>query len=134
MIHLDTSFLVDLLREAARGQEGPASRFLARVRDEELGMSVFVACELAAGAALSKKPAEERRRVEQLCAGLRIDYPDDRFPSAYGSLLSTLERNKGRISTMDSLIAASAVLATAPLITRNAKDFERVPGLDVLTY
>ncbi len=134
MIHLDTSFLVDLLREAARGEEGRASHFLTRFRDEELGMSVFVAYELAAGAAMSRKPTEERRRVEQLCTGIRIDYPDDRFPAAYGSLLSSLERSKGRISTMDSLIAVSALLASAPLITRNAKDFERVPDLDVVTY
>jgi len=134
VIHLDTSFLVDLLREAARNQEGPASRFLTRVQDEELGMSVFVACELAAGAAMSTRPAEERRRVGQLCTGLRIDYPDDRFPAAYASLLASLERRKGRISAMDSLIAASALLADAALLTRNAKDFGRVPGLDVLTY
>ena len=30
--------------------------------------------------------------------------------------------------------ATSAVLAQAPLVTRNVKDFERVPGLEVLTY
>jgi tRNA(fMet)-specific endonuclease VapC len=134
VIHLDTSFLVDLLREAARSREGPASRFLARVPDEELRISGFVACELAAGAAMTMRPAEERRRVDELCRGLRIDYPDDRFPAVYASLLASLERGKGRISTMDSLIAASAVLADAALITRNAKDFGRVPGLDVLTY
>jgi tRNA(fMet)-specific endonuclease VapC len=97
-------------------------------------MSVFVACDLAAGAAMSTRPAEERRRVDQLLSGLRIDYPDDRFPAAYASLLALLKRGKGRISTIDSLIAASAVLADAALITGNAKDFGRVPGLDVLTY
>jgi tRNA(fMet)-specific endonuclease VapC len=134
VIHLDASFLVDLLREAARSQEGPASRFLTRVQEEELGISVFVACEIAAGAAMSTRPAQERRRVDQLCSGLRIDYPDDRFPAVYASLLASLERGKGRISTMDSLIAVSAVLADAALVTRNAKDFGRVPGLDVLTY
>jgi tRNA(fMet)-specific endonuclease VapC len=134
VIHLDTSFLVDLLRETARNREGPATRFLARVPDEELGISVFVVCELAAGAAMSMRPAEERRRVDQLCRGLRIDYPDERFPAAYASLLASLERGKGRISTMDSLIAASALIADAALITRNAKDFGRVPGLDVLSY
>lgn len=134
MIHLDTSFLVDLLREAARGSEGLASRFLATVRDEELGISVFVACELAAGAAMSTRPTQERRRVDQLCAGLHIEYPDERFPAAYGSLLASQERGKGRISTMDLLIATSALVAGVPLLTRNAKDYSRVPGLDVLAY
>ena len=134
MTHLDTSFLVDLLREAARGGEGPASRFLASLEDQEVGISVFVACELAAGAAMSARPTQEKRRVEQLCAGIHVQYPDERFPVAYGSLLASQERSRGRISNMDLLIATSAVLAGAPLVTRNHKDFPRVPDLVVLGY
>jgi predicted nucleic acid-binding protein len=134
VIHLDTSFLIDLLREASRGTVGRASRFLEIVPDEELGISVFVACELAAGAELSKKPAAERRRVDQLCAGVLVEYPDERFPRVYGSLLAALERGTGRISTMDLLIATTAIVAGAPLVTRNARDFSRVPGLTVLSY
>lgn len=134
MIHLDTSFLVDLLRETARESAGAASRFLATLETEELGISVFVACELSAGAEMSKKPSEERRKVDRLCSSLRLDYPDERFPAAYGSLLAWQGRHGGRISTMDLLIATSAVVIGASLVTRNAKDFARVPGLDVLGY
>lgn len=134
MIHLDTSFLVDLLRETAGQTEGAASRFLATLEAEELGMSVFAACELSAGAEMSKKPSEERRKVERLCSSLRMDYPDERFPAAYGSLLAWQGRHGGRISTMDLLIATSAVVVGAPLVTRNARDFGRVPGLDILVY
>jgi tRNA(fMet)-specific endonuclease VapC len=99
-----------------------------------LGISVFVACELAAGAAMSAKPTREQRRVDQLCEALRLEYPDERFAPNYGSLLAAQERAGGRISTMDLLIATSAVVARAPLVTRNGKDFSRVSGLDVLTY
>lgn len=134
MIHLDTSLLVDLLREAGRGAEGPASRFLASIPEEELGVSVFVVCELAAGAAMSARPTQERRRVDRLCEGLHIEYPDERFAPAYGPLFAAQERRGGRISAMDLLIATSALVAGAALATRNAKDFSRVPGLDVLTY
>ncbi len=35
---------------------------------------------------------------------------------------------------MDLLIATSALVAGGSLLTRNAKDFSRVPGLDLLTY
>ena len=63
-----------------------------------------------------------------------MDYPDERFPSVYGSLLASQERTHGRVSTMDQLIATSAVVAEAPLVTRSAKDFSRVLGLDVLAY
>jgi tRNA(fMet)-specific endonuclease VapC len=123
-----------LLREASAGREGPASRFLVEAGDQELRISVFVACELAAGAELSTRPAEEKRKVDRLCAGLGVDYPDERLPSMYGSLLAAQERGRGRISTMDLLIGASAIVAGASLATRNEKDFTRVPGLDVLSY
>ncbi|MGH9365191.1 MAG: type II toxin-antitoxin system VapC family toxin [Thermoanaerobaculia bacterium] len=134
MIQLDTSFLVDLLREATRGTEGAAARFLASIPEEDLGISVFVACELNAGAAMSRRPTEEKRKVDRLCSSLHVDYPDERFPATYGSLLAWQERHRGRISTMDLLIATSAIVAKASLVTRNVRDFSRVPGLEVLSY
>ena len=134
MIHLDTCFLVDLLREVGRDSHGSAFALLARIQNEELGISVFVACELAAGAAMSKKSLQEKQRVDELCATLRVDYPDERFPGAYGSLLGSIERSGGRVATMDLLIATSALLAGASLVTRNEKDFARIPGLRIQGY
>jgi predicted nucleic acid-binding protein len=64
----------------------------------------------------------------------RVAYPDERFPPAYGSLLAWQERHRGRISTMDLLIATSAVVAGASLVTGNLKAFSRVPGLEVVSY
>jgi tRNA(fMet)-specific endonuclease VapC len=89
---------------------------------------------LSAGAAMSTRPAQEKRRVDQLCAGLHVEYPDERFPAAYGSLLASQQRSRNRISTMDLLIATAAVLAEASLVTRNTRDFSRVPDLVVLGY
>jgi predicted nucleic acid-binding protein len=134
VIHLDTSFLVDLLREAGRRTKGPASTFLEGAAGEEVGISVHVACELFAGAELADRPAEERRRVEKLCAGLAIACPDERYAPAYGRLLAWQHKHGGRIATMDLLIATTAVVEGAPLVTRNVKDFSRVPGLDLLSY
>ena len=59
VIHLDTSFLVDLLRETSRGKPGPASAFLVEIENEQLAASVFVQCELYAGAELSRRPKLE---------------------------------------------------------------------------
>jgi tRNA(fMet)-specific endonuclease VapC len=134
VIHVDTSFLVDLMREAARRLDGPATRFLEARPEEALGASVFVLCELAAGAELARDPASERERVARLSGSLEIVMPDDRLSATYGRLLTTLQRSGARISTMDLLIASTAVEAGAPLLTRNRKDFERVPGLEIVVY
>ncbi|MBI2469601.1 MAG: type II toxin-antitoxin system VapC family toxin, partial [Candidatus Rokubacteria bacterium] len=113
---------------------GPATRFLAAVQDEELGISVHVACELFAGAELSPRPAQERERVRELCDALQIVYPDERFAEVYGRLLAWQERHHQRIAVMDLLIATAALVEGAPLATRNVRDFSRVPGLDLARY
>ena len=63
MIHLDTSFAIDLLREIARKHDGPAQTFLEAHSEETVGISVFAVCELFMGAELSAKPALETQRI-----------------------------------------------------------------------
>ena len=134
MTHLDTSYLIDLLRELARGEEGPASGVLERLADEELGVSVHVLCELHAGAELSIHPERERSRVGELVRPLALSTPDERFAPEIGRLLAELRRRGESISTMDLLVATAAIVDGADLVTRNAREFERVPGLRVISY
>jgi predicted nucleic acid-binding protein len=135
VIHLDTSFLVDLLRGRRRGDPGPAGDLLAnRIGDEELAISVYVACELHAGAELAREPRRERKAVEKLCSGLRLVTPGDRFAPTYGKLLAQLRRTGTSVSQMDLLIATAALLDEAALVTRNRRHFEVVPGLDLIPY
>ena len=135
MIHLDSSLLIDLLRETGRERPGPAFDALESIDDDEvLGVSVHVVCELRAGAELSRKPAREHEEIDRLLAGLIVAYPDDRFAAVYGRLLASIERMRLRVASMDLLIATAAILDDAALLTRNTKDFSRVPGLRVLEY
>jgi tRNA(fMet)-specific endonuclease VapC len=132
--YLDTSFLIDLLRESNRRQPGPASFFLRAVADDDLRIDVHVVCELLAGAELANRSTVERERVEQLIAGMRIVYPDDRFPAMYGRLFARLERARRRVPPMDLLIATAAIIDSAPLVTRDVSDFSRIPGLEIESY
>lgn len=134
ILHLDTSFLVDLLRERARGTNGPASAFLARHLDDELRTSLFVACELLLGVERSDRGAEERRRVEELLSVVAVTLPTAALASVYGRVLASLQRRGEVIATMDLLIALTALVEGAPLVTRNASHFERVPDLRVHDY
>jgi predicted nucleic acid-binding protein len=45
-----------------------------------------------------------------------------------------MERGGQRMAAMDLLIATAALLDDAPLVSRNARDFSRVPGLRVIGY
>jgi tRNA(fMet)-specific endonuclease VapC len=131
--HLDTSFLVDLLRETRRGA-GPAMHLLEELADVELRVSVHALCELYAGVERSGRRTEERRSVETLTAGFEIVSPAASFAPLYGRLLARLQAEGRVISTMDLLIATAALQDGASLVTRNSKHFERIPDFDVITY
>lgn len=134
MIHLDTSFLVDAIRESRRGASGPARSWLARHREEPLAISLFVLGELLVGAELHADSAAERRRVPDTCGGLPVVVADLRLPETYARLHAALQRQGEPLPTMDLLIASTAVNDGAALLTANERHFSRVPGLTVLSY
>lgn len=135
MIHLDSSFLIDLQRETLEDRPGPAWDLIESFDESEvLGVSVHVVCELRAGAELSKKALHEHEEVDRLLSSLLVVYPDDRFPLMYGRLLAATQRAGRAVASMDLLIGTAALIDDAALVTRNVKDFSRIPGLRVLSY
>ena len=135
MIYLDSSFLIDLQRETARERPGAAFELIESFDEREvLAVSVHVVCELRAGAELGKQALREHEALDHLLSGLLVAYPDDRFAPEYARLLAATARRGRPVATMDLLIATAALLDAAPLVTRNVKDFSRVPGLRVLKY
>ena len=135
MIHLDTSYLVDLLRERRRDRFGPASTYLEGLpEDDVLAVSVHVVCELMAGAHAAGAPSGEVDRLSRLCEALVIRYPDERFAAEYGRMLAATRASGRSIDTMDLLIATAAMLDRVPLVTRNARHFSKVPGLVLDEY
>lgn len=135
MIHFDSTFLIDLQRELARERPGAAFELIESFDvGEILGVSVHVVCELRAGAELTKKALAEHEAIDRLLSGLLVAYPDDRFPIQYGRLLAATRRTGRPVASMDLLIGTTALLEDAALVTRNVKDFSKIPGLRVLSY
>lgn len=134
MIHLDTTFLVDAIRESRRGEHGPARRWLSDHRGEALGLSVFVLSELLVGAELHGDPLAERQRVLRVCGDLPVALPDAGLARTYASVHAALLRQGSPLATMDLLIACVALGAGAPLLTANHRTFSRIHGLRVLDY
>ncbi len=102
---------------------------LSRLSADEVAISSITAAELYHGAALSREPEQELRRVQSLLDVLRvIDFGSD-AAIAYGIVRASLERGGNLIGQFDMLIAAHALSEGATLVTHNMREFERVEGL-----
>jgi tRNA(fMet)-specific endonuclease VapC len=126
---LETTFLIDLERENARALEGPAHTLLARHARHRLYITPTVAGELAAGASMGDRP-----RWEAFIAPFHV-LPLDRDACwHYGNAFRFLQANGLLIGANDLWIAAAGLAYGIPVVSRNARHFERVPGLSVVTY
>lgn len=134
MIHLDTTFLVDAIREGRRGEDGPARTWLLENRSEDLALSVFVLAELLVGAELHAEPDRERRRVLQVLGALPVIEPGKSLAGTYARVHSGLVQQGTPLATMDLLIGCTALDDDAGLLTANRGHFSRIVGLRVLGY
>lgn len=134
VVHLDTSFLVDLMREQRHGRNGPARAWLEAHLDESLSISVPVLCEILVGVELHGEPGEAHRRVRRVCGGLRVVPLDERVAGVYARVAANLSKSGALVGAMDALIASVALSDGAALLTRNTRHFDRIPDLLVLDY
>jgi predicted nucleic acid-binding protein len=79
--------------------------------------------------------ASEREKVRALLAAVSVVAPSETFAVRYGATVVRIQRASKSISTVDLLIATTALAAAAPpLVTGNRRHFEVVPDLVGLTY
>jgi len=126
---LETTFLVDLEREARAGAPGRAHAFLEAHPAQELCITLTTAGELACGPRV-----EEREAWYRLVSRFRILSPDLGASWSYGQTFRYLADNGLLIGANDLWIAATALAHGLPLVTRDEAHFRRVPGLRVLGY
>lgn len=131
MYLLDTSVIIALLRSDAA-----VTNFLQTHETDECTTSCICAFELASGVHRLKPEdaARHRGEVDRVLAKLGDVYPfDQEQAQAAGKIHAALAKSGGQIGDIDVLIAAAAIATGATLVTRNAKHFSRVAGLDVVT-
>ena len=113
---LDTCLLIDYLRDR---QEAIA--FMRR-QDTRPAVSAITAAELFAGA----RNAAEEHRIEALCGRLLIRHVDLEIARLGGDHCRQYRHSHG-VQLSDALIAATARIHEARLVTRNTRHF---PMLD----
>lgn len=135
MIQFDTSFLIDLQLEILQERPGAAFAFIESLdQGALLAVSVHVVAELRVGPERAPQQQRNQEALDDLLAGFLTLCPDNRFPLAYARLWAATNRKSRSVASMDLLIATAAILEDAPLVTKNVKDFSKIPGLRVLSY
>ena len=123
---LDTNICSYILR---RHPVNMIERF-AGLERSQVWLSAIVAAELRFGAAKLASPRFSAA-VEAWLAGFDVrPWPLD-ATHHYAQMRTDLERAGTPIGAMDMLIAAHALAEDSAVITNNAREFHRVPGLAV---
>lgn len=127
---LDTTFLVDVLR----GSESVADLVEEIDRTGAPFVSSITVMELSEGIRRSDASTAERAAVEDLLTDIEKFPFDHDCATRAGELLVELEQAGEPAETTDAMIAATALVHDHAVVTRNVDHFERVDGLEVLTY
>lgn len=125
----DTTFLIDAHREAKSNRGGSARDFLERRADCVMCVSAVALGEFAEGFEDPDDPA-----LRRLTAAAQVLDIDPETALVYGANARRLRKRGRLIGANDLWIAATAVRYAIPLVTRNGKHFERIPGLAVIEY
>ncbi len=123
---LDTNILSDLIRHP----QGTVAARIATAGENTVGTSIVVAAELRFGAAKSGS-SKLADRIDLILSALDIlplETPADRY---YANIRQHLTRQGTLIGPNDLLIAAHALSLGLTIVTANAREFSRVPGLTV---
>ena len=123
---LDTNICSYILR---RHPASMIERFSALDR-EALWLSAIVAAELRFGAAKLGVPRFQAA-VEAWLAGFDVRPWPLEATQHYAQIRAALERTGTPIGGMDLMIAAHALAEDSVIVTNNAREFHRVPGLAV---
>ncbi len=126
MFVLDTNTLVYFFRG-----DGKVAERLLSTPPAKIAVPTVVVYELETGIAKSNDPAKRRGQLDQLLRAVEVLPFGLEEAKAAAALRAGLEQNGTPIGPMDTLIAGTALAHRGVLVTRNAREFGRVPGLAI---
>ena len=124
---LDTSICIYIIKK----QPSSILDRLVAFPTEDVGVSVITAAELRFGASKSARSDRNHDALDEFFSPFEIALFDEPATKVYGTIRADLEKKGRRIGPMDLLIAAHALCLEVRLVTNNAREFERVSGLEI---
>lgn len=128
---LDTCFVIDFLRG-----DPAAMRLMTLLQQgtRPLGITSHTEFELYAGIGRSRRPDAEKQRVEEFLAEL-VRFPFTPEAARTAGLMEAKLSAEGRAPPiLDLLIGRTALHSGEPIVTRDGRPFQAIPGLEVLVY
>ncbi len=122
---LDTNICIYV----ARNKPATVARRFARAAPGTLGISIITWGELCFGAAKSRDRSRVSALLDQFSRLVAVLPLPPEAGSHYGDVRAALEKIGKPIGNNDLWIAAHALTLGVPLVSNNAREFERVPGL-----
>jgi tRNA(fMet)-specific endonuclease VapC len=132
MVCVDTTFLADLIRK-----NPDAIKKLTDLAKEGniLSTTIITSAELFYGAYKSNDVDREKAKMHLVLSRFIVFEMDEIGAEKFGEVLSKLEKLGQKIADKDVMIAAIAMSkGENVIVTRNKKDFERIPNIIVETY
>ena len=129
MYLLDANVVLDYFRE-----RGNVAANLLAVPPGGLALPAVAAYEIWVGVMGSQNPARRRAQYEQFLAEVPVLDFDAVTGRRSAEIRHAMARKGDAIGPLDTLIAGSALAHHATLVTRNVREFGRVPGLDVVNW
>lgn len=126
---LDSSACIAFLRNKPAGTRDRFGRWPA----DRAALSAVVLAELEFGIALSTHPAKGREGLDLLLQLAPVEPWTEDAARIYGPMRAKLHREGRQIGPLDMLIAAHALSLSLTLLTGNIREFEQVPGLQVIS-
>ena len=124
MYLLDTNTLIYFFK-----QQGHVAAHLQQVPAHEIALASVVLFELEYGLLRSTKPAAQKNGMDAARAAHQVLPRDYKCAKAAAWVRHTLEVAGLPIGKVDQLIAGIAMANDLILVTRNTREFARVPGL-----
>ena len=97
----------------------------------DIGLSTVTLAELRYGVAKSAQKERNSQALDEFLLPLEIADFDETTAGAYGEVRAALEKAGTPVGPLDTQIGAHALSLGAVLVTHNAREFRRVPGLAV---
>jgi tRNA(fMet)-specific endonuclease VapC len=118
---------------AMRGREPVLDR-LATISPDDCAISTVTLYELTVGVAKCRDPKTEAAKVARFAASVHLLPLEAKGAQRAGTVRAELERQGRSIGPYDVLLAGQALAHDLTLVSGNASEFSRVPGLQLETW